>query len=283
LEVGVELDDTELEFLVSVIICSEIVRVQNPDTTTQGVQETKEWKTILLEYGSSILRKSLKHLSFVLFKDELRISEPRMVVQLSDGGEYLYLDRHSYLSNTKQELGSYQGESLARIIIEDFASRFNASSELAVGSSIRDDQKVSDEIPTLITLMNGKMDGSPPKRAQVHHTNFSGYLNVLRTDPILTRLSQLCEQIGMDRERLYLWEILEHMYRASFVRLQELRFPPSSLAQSRTGHDVEATTILGSDLGRKLFWLVSSGTRTNREKYSRIQDEFTRLTNSEFG
>lgn len=84
LEVGVELDDTELELLAKLIICSEMMSVQRPEDITKGIQENKHWKNILINYGYPILSKSLRCLSFVLCKDELRISEPKMVVQVPD-------------------------------------------------------------------------------------------------------------------------------------------------------------------------------------------------------
>jgi len=72
------------------------------------------------------------------------------------------------------------------------------------------------------------------------------------------------------------------MYKTSFVRLQELRIFPPDLKYSDSDQDLKGATILGSDLALKLFWLMSSGTRKNREKYNRIQAELKILTGSEF-
>ena len=283
LEIGVELDDTELKLLATLIICSEIVRVQTPEDITSGVKENKHWKSILINYGIPILSKSLKCLSFVLFKDELRISEPKMVVQLSDETG-LYVNRQSQLSETNQELGSYQRISLAKEIIDDFTSRFGNPSEIDADSLIQDAKKLSDESPTLMKLLKGKLGGSPRKIVELSRGDFNEYLNALREEPILIKLSRLCELRGIiTKERFYLWSILGQMYTTSFVRLKELRFFPSNLAYQRSNHDSKEATIHGSYLATNLFWLTSSGTRKNREKYSQIQKKFKDLTKgSEF-
>ncbi len=131
-------------------------------------------------------------------------------------------------------------------------------------------------------LLKGKLGGTPHKIVELRGGDFSGYLNTLGAEPILTKLSQLCERRGIRQDTLYLWQILEQMYKTSFVRLHELRFFPSTLAYSDSGQDSKGATILGSDLAMKLFSLMSSGTRKNREKYSRVQVAFKGLTGSEF-
>jgi energy-coupling factor transporter ATP-binding protein EcfA2 len=281
LEVGVELDDTELELLVTLIICSEMARVKTPESITHGIEENKHWKSILINYGYPILSRSLRRLSFTLCKDELRISEPKMVVQVSDGTEQLYINRQSQLSETSQELGSYQQVSLAKEIIEDFTSRSGNLSEFDTNSLIQEIKKLS-ESSTLMGLLKGKLGGSPHKLVELRGGDFSGYLNTLRAEPILARLLQLCERRGIRQDTLYLWQVLEQMYKTSFVRLQELRFFPSTLTYSGSGQDSKAATILGSDLAMKLFSLMSSGTRRNRQKYNRVQAAFKSLTGSEF-
>ncbi len=282
LEVGVELSDTELELLSTLIICSEMDRVQRPEDITHGITENKLWKSILTNYGYQILSKSLRCWSFVLAKDELRTSEPKMVVQLSDETGPLYMTRNGYLSDTSEELGSYQRVSLAKKIIADFTSRFGNPSELDINSLVQNIGKLKDESPTLMRLLKEKLGGSPRKMVELRSENFSQYLNTLRAEPILAKLSRLCEQRGIELERLYLWEILKQMYKTSFVRLQELRVSPPTLEYSGSVQGSEGATILGSDLAMKLFWLKSSGTRKNREKYNKIQAEFRSLTGSEF-
>lgn len=282
LEVGVELDDTELELLVTLIICSEMARVQTSDDIHHAIQQGKHWKSILINYGQLILSRSLRRLSFVLSKDELRISEPKMVVQVSDGTEQLYINRQSQLSETSQELGSYQTVSLAKEIIEDFTSRHGNLLEFDTNSLIQEIKKLSSESSTLMELLKGKLGGSPYKIVELRGGDFSGYLNTLRAEPILAELFQLCERRGIRKDTLYIWQILEQMYKTSFVRLHELRLIPSTLTYSGPGEDSKAATILGSDLATKLFSLMSSGTRSNRQKYNRVQAEFKRLTGSEF-
>jgi energy-coupling factor transporter ATP-binding protein EcfA2 len=283
LEVGVELDDTELELLVTLIICSEIERVQRPEDITQGITENKLWKSILTNYGYQILLKSLRCLSFVLTKDELRTSEPKMVVQLTDGTGLLCINRSGYLSDTSEELGGFQRASLAKVIIEDFTSRFGNLSEPSINSLVQNIQKLEDESPTLVGLLKGKFGGSQHKMFELRGADFNQYVNTLRTEPILAKLSRLCEQRGIRRERLYLLEILGEIYKTSFIKLQELRVSPPTLEYSGSVQDSKGATILGSNLATKLFWLKSLGTRKNREKYNEIQAKFKSLTKgSEF-
>jgi hypothetical protein len=282
LEVGVELDDTELELLATQIICSEMVRVLQPEDITLGIAENKLWKSILTNYGHQILSKSLRHLSFVLIRDEMRTSEPKIVVQLSDETGLLYMNRNGYLSETSEDPGSYQRVSLVKAIIEDFASRFGKPSEPDINSLVQDNQKIADESPTLMRLLKGKLGGSPAKIVELRGADFSKYLNSLRAEPILVKLSRLCDQRGIREDRLYVWHILEQMYKTSLVKLQELRLFPSTLTYSDSAQDSKGANIIGSDLAKKLFLLMSSGTRKNREKYNRIQAEFKSLTGSEF-
>lgn len=282
LEVGVELDDIELELLATQIICSEMVRVLQPEDITHEITENKLWKSILTNYGHQILSKSLRHLSFVLIRDEMSTSEPKIVAQLSDETGLLYMNRSSYLSETSEDLGSYQRASLVKEIIEDFTSRFGNPSEPDINSLVQDTRKIADESPTLMRLLKGKLGGSPPKMVELRGADFSQYLNSLRAEPILVKLSRLCDQRGIRPDRLYVWHILEQMYKTSFVKLQELRFFPSTLTYSSSAQDSNGANIIGSDLAKKLFLLMSSGTRKNREKYNRIQAEFKSLTGSEF-
>jgi hypothetical protein len=90
----------------------------------------------------------------------------------------------------------------------------------------------------------------------------------------------LCEQRGIKQENLYFWDILMQLYKTSFVRLKELRFFPST--QPYSNQNSRASTIVGTDLATRLFQLMSSGARKNREKYGRIKKEFGDLTHSEF-
>ena len=165
---------------------------------------------------------------------------------------------------------------------KDFASRFGNLLEFDIDSLIQEIKKLSSESPTLMKLLKGKLGGTPHKIVELRGGDFSGYLNTLGAEPILTKLSQLCERRGIRQDTLYLWQILEQMYKTSFVRLHELRFFPSTLTYSDPGQDSKAATILGSDLAMKLFSLMSSGTRRNRQKYSRVQVAFKSLTGSEF-
>ncbi len=282
LEIGVELDDIELEILTTLIICSEMMSVLRPEDITKGIKENKHWKSILINYGYTILSKSLRHLSFILTNDELRTSDSKIMVQLSDETSHLYMNRNGYLSETSKDLGSYQRISLAKEIIDDFTSRFGNPLELDVNSLIQDIQKLPDENSTLIRLLKGKLGGSPHKIVGLSGAGFNQYLNMLRAEPILTKLSQLCRRRGIELERLYVWEVLKQFYKTSFVRLQELRIFPSTLTYSGSSQDSKEATILGSDLAIKLFWWMSSGTRKNREKYNQVQIEFKKMTGSEF-
>jgi len=282
LEVGIELDDIELELLVTCILCSEIMSVVQTQDMTKGVSENPAWKTILTRYGSLVLSKSFRSLSFVLSKDELNTSEPKMMIQMSDGTGILYLNRHGYLSETAEEPGSYQRVSLAREIVEDFSSRFGDVAELDATSLVQNTPRLAEESPTLVRLLKGKLDGSPRKMVELRGSDWNQYSNALRGEPMLAKLSRLCEQRGIGRERLYLGEILEQIYRTSLVRLQELRVTPPTMAYKGSGQDSKKLRILGSDLALRLFQLMNSGAPKSRERYNRIRNEFRNLTDSEF-
>lgn len=67
LEIGVELEDIELELLATSIICSEMMSViRSQDIIIQGIKENEHWKDILSNYMYPILTKSLRYLSFIL-------------------------------------------------------------------------------------------------------------------------------------------------------------------------------------------------------------------------
>ena len=57
LEIGMELDDVELEFLAKLIICSEIMRMASEGK--DRIVSDKHWRNILLNYGYQMLLKSL--------------------------------------------------------------------------------------------------------------------------------------------------------------------------------------------------------------------------------
>jgi len=72
LEVGVELDDTEVELIATQMICHEMVKViAQPDASIKGITENKLWKSILSHYGYPIISRSLRRVSFILTRDEL--------------------------------------------------------------------------------------------------------------------------------------------------------------------------------------------------------------------
>ena len=280
LEIGMELDDVELEFLAKLIICSEIMRMASEGK--DRIVSDKHWRNILLNYGYQMLLKSLRCLSFILSKDELRLSEPKMVIQVSDE-PILFINSQSQLSNTDQDIGSYQRISLGEEIINNFSSSFGSPSEIDADSILQDGQKLSDRSPALKELLKGKLDGFIPRRiVELPGGNFNDYLNNLRGEPFLNDLSRFLELRGIKKDRLYVWEILREMYTKSFVRLKELRFLPSNSAYSNSNKDPKEVLLHGSHLAKRLFLLTSSGTRKNREKYSQIQKKFRDLTGSEF-
>ena len=281
LEIGMELNVVQLELIAKSIICSEMVSVGRPDQITGDIGKNKEWKNILKNYGYPILLKSLKNLSFVLSKDQLRTSEPKMAIKIADG-DGLYIDRQSQLSQTMQDMRAPQSISLTKAIIEDFTSRFGNPSETEFNSLIQNSNKLLEKSPTLSELLNGKLQGVPPKTVPLGRVDFNEVFNFIGTEPFLVDLSLLCDREGIKKESLYLWGVLGQMYKTSFVRLKELRFFPSNAAFSNPDQKSKDILILGSDLAKKLFLLKSSGTRKNRWRYNRIQTEFNDLTKSEF-
>ena len=277
LEIGIELDDIELELLAKLIICSEIMRMASEGK--DGIVSDKHWRNILLNYGYQMLLKSLRCLSFILSKDELRLSEPKMVIQVSDEPG-LFVNRQSQLSNTNQEFGG-QRISLGEEIINNFYSTFGSPSEIDADSILRDSKKLSDRSPALKEVFKGKLEGSPNKAADLQGGDLNNILSNFRGEPILNDLPRFFELRGIKKDRLYVWEILEQMYTTSFVRLKELRFLPSNSAYSNSNKDSKVL-LLGSHLAKRLFLLTSSGTRKDRRKYGKIQEKFRDLTGSEF-
>ncbi len=276
LEIGVELDDIELELIAKLIIGSLIVHMSSENK--ESIVSDKNWRNILLSYGYQTLLKSLKYLSFILSKDEeLGFSELKMVVQVSEK-PMLFVNRQSQLSETNRQMVSYQPTSLGEEIINNFYSTFGGPSEIKADLILRDGKKILDQSPTLKELFKGKLEGSLPQTAELSSGDFNAYLNGLRGEPILKELSRLFELKRLKMDRLYLWEILREMYTTSFVRLKELRFLPYNSAHSKSNGDSKEVLLYGSHLAKSLFWLTSSGTRKNRHKYSRIQEKFKELT-----
>lgn len=282
LEVGVELDETEQELLSTVLICSEMMDVKSQNKRTEGIEKNKFWKAILINYGTPLLSKSLRFLSFVLRKDELRISEPKLEIQLAEEANIFYVDRSSHLSEMSQESrGGYQQISLGKEIFEDFNNKFGNLPESEINALLEDNKRLFDESPSLTKLLKGKLEGLPRKVVKLEGATFRDYTNTLEMDLILSRLYALCELKGIDKERLYFWEILMDMYKKSFIRISELRLS-SSQTHTNTNQDSRMSTLVGTSLAMKLFQLMSKGTRKEREKYSRIHAAFRNLTGSEF-
>lgn len=283
LEVGVELDNTEIELLSTLIICSEMMRVYKPEAITSGIEEDKFWESILKKYGYAIFSKSLRRPSFVLEKDELITSEPKMVLKISNESDSIFMNRRSELSEIPRDFSSYQPESVIRLIIGDFYSKYENMNDIEINELLQNEDKLSKECPSLVELLIGKLEGDPIKIVNLRGLQNINQLSIdLRGDPIVAKLSRLCQQRKIEPQNLYPWKILQQMYRMSFVRLQELRISPPSLDSSSTSQDYGESNILGNDLARRLFWLTNSGTPSDRERYNKIQAEFVSLTDSEF-
>ncbi len=283
LEVGVELDDTEIEFLSTMIICSEMKRVYQPEATTSEIAENNYWKSILKKYGRAILLKSLRRLSFVLEKDELNTSEPKLYLKISNKSRSIFMNRRSDLSETPRDISSYLPESLVRLIISDFNSKYQNKNDIEIDALLQNEDKLSKECPSLVELFIAKLEGDPFKVVNLRGLQNINQLQIdLRGDPFVAKLSRLGQQRKIDLQNVNPWNILQRMYRMSFVRLQELRISPPSLDSSSKSQNYGESTILGNDLARKLFWLTNSGTPIDRERYNKIQEEFVKLTDSEF-
>jgi len=224
LEVGVELDDTEIDLLSTLIICSEmlsseIVRLQERESITSEIKEN--WEIILKKYGYAILSKSLRRLSFVLKKDELITSEPNMVLKISNESESIFMDRRSNLSETPVDLSSYERESLVRLIIDDFNSKYENMDDIEINKLLLNEGKPSRECPSLVELLIGKLDGSPIKVVDLSGSSDINQLSSdLRGDTFVANLSRLCQQRKIEPKNLYPWNILQRMYGTSFVQLQ---------------------------------------------------------------
>jgi len=280
-EVGVELDITEIDLLATLIICSEISRVERPDAVAQGIKE-KLWKNILKTYGYQILTKSFRHVSFLLVKDELITSEPNMFLEIADKSERIYMNRNGYISETGEDRSSFQQVSLAGLILDDFISRYGNGEDVEINALLKNESMLVKGCPSLTELIIGKLEGDPNKIVDLRIQDFNQLRNDLRDDPFLAKLVHLCQQRKIDLQNLYPWNILQKMYGTSFVRLQELRVSPPSFISSSTSQDSRESTILGNELALRLFLLKNSGTRNDRVRYNKIKNEFENLTESEF-
>lgn len=281
LEVEVQMDPTEIELITTQTLCSELLTVVQQQDTTHGIKDNKMWKNILTEYGSAIISKSFRTIAFLLTKDELSTSEPKMVVRFADGGNDIYMTQHSYLSGHIEEPGSQQRLSLAKIMFDDFQSRFSRLAEADLNSLIQDVGKLSQLSPSLVSLLDGKLGGNPYKMVALGGGRFEEYRNVLKGEPIVAKLSRLCSQYELENQNLYIWSILRQIYRTALIWLQELRTSPPVAASSSDERSKEPI-MLGSDLALRLFRLRNSSSPTNRKKYEQIKEKFRKWTNTEF-
>jgi predicted ATP-dependent endonuclease of OLD family len=282
LEVGVELDETEQELLSTVLICSEIRETQRQNRP-EIINKDKPWKSVFINYGTPILSKSLKFMSFVLRKDELRISEPKLEIQFAEEENIFYVNRSSHLSGMSREpMGGYQQIYLAKEIVEAFYKKFGDLPESEINMLLEDNKRLFDESPSLFTLLKGKLGGLSNRVVNFEGGSFRDFSNIQEMETILNRLFVLCEQKGINEDRLYFWEILMELYKKSFIRLSELRFLSSNQTHSDANKDSKPSSIVGSALAMRLFQLMIKGTRKERAKYDRIHAEFNNLTDSEF-
>ena len=142
---------------------------------------------------------------------------------------------------------------------------------------LRDEQKITERTPTLGTLLINKLS-IPGNVVSFEGGEFFNYQNTLRGELILRELSKLLESKGLDKEKLYIWEVLKQLYQSTFVSIKELRhFEESSNKRKRL-----TSPLLGSSLAKDLFYLMSSESVKNREKFNKIKKNFKQLTQVDF-
>jgi ABC-type lipoprotein export system ATPase subunit len=284
LEVGLELEETELELLSAAIICSEIMRIEGQGLVAKGIQEkSKRWKSILIEYGLPILTKSFRYLSVVLRKDKLRVSDQRIEIQLSEGTDKLFIDIESHLSETSRNLRtSYQTLFFAEEIVDEFNTRFGELPESEISSLLEDKKRLFEESPLLTKLLKGKLAGPENKVMEFRRFNLWDYSNHLSEEPIFNKLSMLRELKELKPDQLYIWGIIEQIYKNSFVKLKELRFFPSAMTYSGNAVDAPRPEVVGTDLSMTLFKLMTSSAQKDKKRYNIIKQNFRNLTDLEF-
>ena len=74
--------------------------------------------------------------------------------------------------------------------------------------------------PSLTELIIGKLKGDPNKVVELRGQDFTQLRNDLRDEPFLAKLAHLCQQNKIDLQNLFPWNVLQNIYRTSFVRLQ---------------------------------------------------------------
>ncbi len=282
LEVGVELHPPEIELIATQILCSEILAVEQPQDITHGIKDNKMWENILTKYSVAIISKSFKRIAFLLTKDELSPSEPKMVIRFADGDKSIYMNRNGDLSEHIGEPRGQQRLSLAKIMIDDFQSRFSGMAETDLNSLIQDPGRLSQSSPSLVALLDGKLGGNPAKTVVLQGGGFDQYMNTLKDEALVARLSRLCSQLELEKQRLYMWSILRQVYRRALIWLQELRTSPIFSTPISSDERSKEPTMLGSDLALRLFRLRNSGSPKNRRKYNQIKKKFRTWTDSEF-
>jgi AAA15 family ATPase/GTPase len=284
LEVGLELNGTEQELLATTIICSEILRIQGQPNSIKEIQEkNKRWKSILTNYGKAILSKSFRDLSLLLHKRELRISEPRMEVLLSQENNVLCIDQTGYISeNSRNPRVAYQILFFADVVVDDFNNRFKEFPDSEIELLLKDNDKLLHESPLLTTLFKSKLAGSENKSVYFQNYAFADYYNYLSSEPMLNRLSLLRDIKGIKDDRLYFWGIIGQMYKDAIVTLKELRLFPSKLTYSGTIMDTIEPEVVGTDLAMTLFKLMTTSSRRDKERYSIIKQKFLKLSKLDF-
>ena len=71
LEVGIQLDDVEIDLLSTLLICTEMVKMKDLEKQqdqTDKVTDNKNWELILKKYGQAIISKSFEIESITLLK-----------------------------------------------------------------------------------------------------------------------------------------------------------------------------------------------------------------------
>ncbi len=283
LEVGLELDENECELLSTIVICSEIIRIQGQPDQTKEIVADKRWKSILINYGEAVLSKSFRHLSIVLHRGELRISESRFEVLLSQQADKLYIDTNGYLSKTSrdQRIG-YQVSYLAKELMEDFHERFKEISDPEIETLLQQKKKLLQESPELTTLLKGKLEDPTRMVSFQGFGSLQNYSNYLATEPLLNKLLLLIDAKEIKADRPDFLVILGQIYKKSFIELKELRFSNAAMTSPISPLTSQETEIVGTDLALTLFKMMTAVTQKDRQRYNLIRESFHNLTDLDF-
>jgi predicted ATP-dependent endonuclease of OLD family len=279
IEVGIELNPTEVEALVITTLAQELKSiVSKPDADSILGEETL-W--ILEKYYTAILRKSFEHLAIVISKDALRNSEPKMFALLVDGIDTLFINRSGYILSNLEYFSGYQNVDLWKTVINDFHKRFEG--EIVADTKYLIESNRHEKMPSSLVeiLKKSLSDHQTNKVVELGGFNIDELRSRLgpKYSTIVNKLYSLSDKLGLTINHYSFWYIIEEVYKKSFVRLKESRYFNSMTLYSKQENEMP---VIGTEQAMLLFKLSSSQISENRKKFNLIKKQFKELTEADF-